>query len=116
MPRAQPTLGFPSSQCCHTFYNGDEGPILTLNLVGWLSGMLSLHRQLQQLPMTAAGEVIPGGKDTKQRAIKFSDQFLPVPPTVQHLQPIPSWVPLMWLSVFGTQTFFALRTSHCIPQ
>jgi len=47
-------LGFASSQCCHRLSDGDAGATLTLNLVGWLSGMLSLHRQLQQLPMTSA--------------------------------------------------------------
>lgn len=47
-------LGFAGSQCCNRLSGRDKGAILTLNLVGWLSGMLSLHRQLQQLPMTSA--------------------------------------------------------------
>lgn len=34
----------------------------TLNLVGWLSGTLSLFRQLQQLPMVSEQPVRPRGK------------------------------------------------------
>lgn len=33
----------------------------TLNLVGWLSGMLSLFRQLQQLPMASEQPAHPKG-------------------------------------------------------
>lgn len=34
----------------------------TLNLVGWLSGTLSLFRQLQQLPMVSEQRVRPRAK------------------------------------------------------
>lgn len=66
---------------------------VTLNLVGWLSGMLSLHRQLQQLPMTAAGEVIPLGN----WLVGFSEgEKIPLP-----------------LSLYVLRDFMVTRCQHC---
>lgn len=66
---------------------------VTLNLVGWLSGMLSLHRQLQQLPMTAAGEVIPLGN----WLFGFSEgEKIPLP-----------------LSLYVLRDFMVTRCQHC---
>lgn len=42
--------------------SGEEGAVGTLNLVGWLSGMPSLFRQLQQLPMVSEQPDYPSEK------------------------------------------------------
>lgn len=57
---------------------GLEGQEFTLNLVGWLSGTLSVHRQLQQLPMTPGREAIPGGQDTNCGTMTFPAQPSPI--------------------------------------
>lgn len=44
----------------------------TLNLVGWLSGMLSLFRQLQQLPMASEQPAHPKGSVKEKKGIKVS--------------------------------------------
>lgn len=44
----------------------------TLNLVGWLSGMLSLFRQLQQLPMASEQPAHPKGSVREKKVIKVS--------------------------------------------
>lgn len=43
----------------------------TLNLVGWLSGMLSLFRQLQQLPMVSEQPARPKGS-IRDKKVKVS--------------------------------------------
>lgn len=45
---------------------GEEGAVGTLNLLGWLSGTLSLFRQLQQLPMVSEQPARPREKHKGQ--------------------------------------------------
>lgn len=121
MPGARPTLGFASSQPCQILQWG-WGPKPTLNLLGWLSGMLSLHRQLQQLPMTSAGEVIPGERPQTRRQSHFQANSSHPPPNKQHSQPVSSSPPLhtarcVWISNVGAlRALCSSITRHHVTQ